>query len=540
MNVLKFMRSSAILKYLLWLVILSFIIWIFAFYGGGRQTSNKGLGQDYVVKVRSKTLPPETLTLAMQFQRERIRSMLGEEYVEQLMKDAPRTISNSLVDALIFEYLSEEYGIGVSETEVADSIMKAFRFTDPASQYDMMLKTRGVSAIEFEALWKTDLTRRKLLSFIASGFVFGDQDLETRFKDANNKFKAKIVAVNARNFAKDAGEISDAEAMAVFEREKATLAIPERRDLKYYLVSAPAMRNTLEVPESEMKEYYEAHKERFGSKPYEQMKTQIKNVVLFSDKKYQEKAKQVFEAASAEFNKAGNEAELAAFASKYNLQISHAEGLDKNRAVPPFVTEPELLDQVFAANANEWSQIYQMPMSTIRFCVTKVTSPHPATFDEVKEDIKKRLKDEKVSAMVRKAASELKMAAKDIKTFEEEAKKRSFQVQDTAELKMDDALPFVGKDKSLCRRIFDGTVAQVSGPFETKDGCILAYLMEKNPADMEKFRKEKTSFAEGEAQKDAQNYLDDYVTRKRLELEAKGQISVNQEILKKYEPQTGS
>lgn len=540
MNVLKFMRSSAILKYLLWLVILSFIIWIFAFYGGGGQTSDKGLGPEYIVKVRNKTLPPQTLTLAMQFQREKIRNVLGQEYVEQLMKDAPKTITNSLVDALIFSYLAEEYGIGVSDAEVADSIMKAFRFTEPAAQYEMMLKTRGVSALEFEALWKTDLTRRKLLSFVAAGFVFGDADLETRFKDANNKFKAKIVAVNARNFAKDAGEVSDSEAVAVFEREKATLSIPEKRDVKYYLISAPAMRNTLEVPESAMREYYEAHKDRFGSKPFEQMKTQIKNVVLFSDKKYQEKAKEAFEAASAEFDKAGTETELTAFAAKYNLQISHADGLDKNRPVPPFITEPELLDKVFSAGTNQWSSIYEMPMSTIRFCVTKVTAPHPATFEEVKEDIKKKLKDEKVSAMVRKAAAELKAMAKDIKTFEDEAKKRSFQVQDTAELKIEDALPFAGKDKALCRKIFDGEVGQVTGPFETKDGCVLAYMMEKKPADLEKFRSEKIHFAESEAQKEAQNYLDDYVTRKKLELEAKGLISVNQEILKRYEPQTGS
>lgn len=540
MNVLKFMRSSAILKYLLWLVILSFIIWIFAFYGGGGQTSDKGLGPDYIVKVGNKTLPPQALTLAMQFQRERIRSMLGEEYVEQFMKDAHKSIAGSLVDALILSYLAEDYGLEVSDAETADSILKAFKFTEPASQYEMMLKTRGVSAQEFESLWKTDLTRRKLSSFIASGFVLGDADLESRYRETNSKFKAKIVSIKSTNFSKEVGPVPESDVLAAFEKQKNALAIPEKRDVKYYLLSSSSVRAGMEIPENELKTYYESNRERFGEKPFEQVKGQVKSVMLFSDKSYEGKIKALLENAKADFGKAGNEKDITAMGEKYKIKLNTIDDLDRERPKPPFAGEEALLALTFDAKPNEWSGVVELAGSSVRFCVTEIKPPHPATFEEVKRDIMDNLRKEKLSEITKKAAFELKALAKDPAGLEKEAKNRQFQVQDSNELAIEDPIPMIGKNRNVALKVFDSSVNDISGPFETKDGFALAALLEKSPADMKKFQAEKVVFAEEQARKEAQNYLDDYVTRKKLELEAKGLISVNQEILKRYEPQTGS
>lgn len=540
MNVLKFMRSSAILKYLLWLVILSFIIWIFAFYGGGRQTSNKSLGQEYVVKVKSRTLPPQALSLALQFQREKIRSMLGEEYVEQFMQNAPSQLASSLVDSLILSYLADEYGLEVGESEVADTIVKAYKFQDPKTQYDMMLKMRGVTAQEFEALWKADLTRRKVMTFVASGFIFGDKEIENRYRDENSKFKTKMVQIRASSFAKDVGEIADADAMAIFEREKGTLAIPERRTVKYVMISAASIRAGMDIPESEIKAYYESHKEKFGERPFDQVKSQVKNVMLFGEKSYETKVKEAFDAASAEFSKAGSEAEIMKVADKFKLQVATVEALEKDKPKVPFTGDPEVLEKVFQAKENQWSDLVEMPVSSIRYCVTSVKAPHPATFDEVKTEIKDRIKGERLSDLARKAAFELKAAAKDAKTLEDEAKKKNFQVQDSNELKVSDAIPMIGKDKKLSRQIFEGSVGQVSDPMETRDGFALSCLLEKTPADMQKFKSEKTSFVEEQAQKEAQTYLEDYLSRMRQELTAKGEIKINQEVIRRYDNGKGS
>jgi peptidyl-prolyl cis-trans isomerase D len=540
MNVLKFMRSSALLKYMLWLVILSFIIWIFAFNRGGNQKSSKGFGQDYIVKVKNKTLPPLTLSLALQFQREKIRSMLGEEYVEQFMKDAPKNITSGLVDSLILSYLAEEYGLQTSESEVADSIVKAYNFQDPKTQYAMMLQSRGVTSQDFEALWQTDLTRRKVLSFVASRFVFGEADIENRYKDANSKFKTKVVVIRSKNFMKDVGEIQDSEAMAVYEKEKATLAIPERRTLKYLMISAPSIRAGIEIPENEIKAYYESHKDRFGDKSFDQVKAQVRNVMLFSDKTYETKIKEIFDGASAEFKNAGTEKEIMAVADKYKIQVSTLNNMEKEKPQPPFMTDQALADNVFKAKTNEWSDITEMPMGSVRFCVTDITAPRPATFNDVKDDIKSTLKSERVAVLAKKAAYELKASFKDAKSLDEDAKKRQFQVQDSNEIKVEDPLPLVGRDKKLARQIFDGAVNQVNGPFETREGYCLSLLLEKNPADMQKFKTEKAGFIEDQAQKEAQTYIDDYLSRKRQELDAKGQIIINKDVLSKYEAQKGS
>jgi peptidyl-prolyl cis-trans isomerase D len=535
MNVLKFMRSSALLKYLLWLVILSFILWIFAFNRGGSQRSSKGFGQDYIVKVKDRTLPPQALALALQFQRDRIRKMLGEEYVEQFMKDAPKSIASGFIDALILSYLADDYGLQVSESEVADSIEKVFKFQDPKTQYPMMLQSRGVTSQDFEALWQSDLTKSKVLSFVSSKFIFSDKEIEDRYREENSKFKTKVVVVKASNFMKEVGEIPESDARAVYDKEKGTLSIPERRTLKYLVISAPSIRASIEIPESEIKEYYDSHKEKFGEKPFDQVKAQVRNVMLFGDKTLEDRVKQVFDSATEEFKKAKDENEIQALASKFKLQISTLTSMEKDKPQPPFSMAGDIVERVFKANKGEWSGVEEMPMASVRYCVTDITEPRPATFDDVKDSIRKDLKNERALALAKKAAYDLKASAKDAKSLEDAAKKSQFMVQDTGEIKVGDPLPGLGRNKDVGKQIFAGSLNEITGPIAAPDGYVLSLLLEKNPADMQKFKSEKPGFVEQQAQKEAQSFIDDYISRVRQELEAKGEIKINKEILAKYE-----
>jgi peptidyl-prolyl cis-trans isomerase D len=539
MNIMKVMRSSKVLYFLLWLVIISFVIWIFAIYGGGGQTSGRGMGSSYIVKVGKRSLAPKTLNLALQFQREMIKNYIGEQYVEQFMKDAHKRAVSNFIDSLILEDVAEELGMEVKDAEIAEAIQKAYKFQDP-NQYNLMLQSRGVTAEDFESMLKLDLTRNKLLNFFSQRYLISDKEAEKMYETENTKIKAKVVHIRNSNFAKDVGEISEADVRAVFDKEKDNLKIPEKRSVKYLMVSAPMIRMSVEIPEEELKNYYEMNKSKFGEKPFEQVKMQAKNMLLFSDEKYKNLVKDTYDKATEEFKKVKDEKDIEEFAKKYKLEIKTTKPMSKDFPEPPFTADPKAKDAVFSAEKGKWSESFEGPMGSLRFCVTEISEPRPATYEDVKDEIRNNIKNERLMEMAKKKAYELKSRFKDPKTFEEEAKKSNYQVQDSQEIKLSDPVPFVGKNEDFARKIFESEVNQIMEPYQTKDGYALVIPLEKKPADMQKFKAEKSKFIDKKTREMAEEYVQELVSQRRQKLEAKGEISINQDILKQYDTQKES
>lgn len=538
MNIMKVMRSSKVLYFLLWLVILSFILWVFAYYGGGGKSFGKNVSNEYIVKVGNKSVTPRTLNLVLQFQREKIRNFLGEQYVDQLMKDAHKMATSNFIDSLILEDVAEELGVGVKDYEIAQKIQEIYKFTDPKTEYPQFLQSRGVSSLEFESLLRMELSRQKLTNLISQRFIMGEKEAEDLYRIENSKFKAKIVSIRGSSFNNEVGKIEDQEVKSLFEKEKETLKLPERRSLKYILVSLPSIRMSMEVGEDELKKYYDSNRNKFGEKQFEQVKNQIKNMILFSDEKYKEKANELFKNAVEELDKAKNENEINAFASKYKIKIENITNMSFDNPQPPFMTEKDAREAVFKAEKGKWSETFktQLAGSAMKFCVTGIEAPRQATFEDVKEELKTRLKNEKLMQIAKAKALELKSTFKDVKSFEDEAKKRNFAVQESGLISLSDNLPFIGKNKEVAEKIYQSEPNTISGPFETKDGYVLAILLEKTPADMKKFTEEKDDFIYEKAQKKASDYINDLIAIKRQELENKKKIKINYDILKQYEP----
>lgn len=540
MNIMKLMRSSKLLYFLLWLVIISFVIWIFAIYGGGGQTSGRRFGKDYIVKVGNRSLAPRTLNLALQYQREMIRNYLGEQYVEQFMKDAHKRAVSNFIDSLILEDIAEKLGMEVKDTEIADTIQKTYKFQDPATQYPLMLQSRGVTADEFESMLKLDLTRNKLLNFFSQRYIISDKEAEKMYENENTKFKVKVVLLRNSYFSKDVGEVNENDVRAIYDKEKDTLQIPEKRSAKYLMVSSPMIRMSIEIPDEELKNYYELNKTKFGEKPFEQVKMQVKNMLLFSDKKYQEKVKELYDKAVEEFQKVKTEKEIEDFAKKYKLEIKTTRLMSYQNPEPPFMADQKSKDALFKAEKGKWSEAFETAMAYLRFCVVDITEPRPATYEDVKDDIRNRIKNERMSEMAKKKAYELKSLFKDTKTLEEEAKKRNYQVQDSQEIKLTDPIPFVGKNEEIAKIIFSTEINQITEPLPTKDGFVLAIPLEKKPADMNKFKTEKSTFIDKKAREMAEEYIQEILSQKRKILEVKGKISINQDILQQYDTQKES
>ncbi len=540
MNLLKFMRETPILKYALWLVILSFILAIFVLWGGAGEAERhrNPFGTDYAVKVGGAALPPGYLRLSYQLYEERMRSLFGDQFRQSYLKGSVKNLAAEMVDTLILEELAAEQGLSVSDQELATAIARTFRFTDPKNDYPVMLSRRGVSAQEFERYFRSQLLVRKFYDVLLDAQYLSDEDLQRLYREQNDRYKATVAFARTSDFRAKLPPLGEPELRAAYERDKSAFTVDEKRTIKYVNASPMDIRAALPVTEAEVKAYYDSHKEQFGGRPFDQVKPQVKQTLLFVDPAVKERADKVFQETSAALKAAKDEAAVAAAAAKAGLKVETTpKPFTEKESAGALGLDPALNKAVFAAEKSKWADPVEFRGGVIRFLVTGVQAAHPASFEEARAALEEKVQGGRAAAAARAAAESLARTAKDAASLEAEAKRASLGTTQTGELSSKDTIPLAGvADPKAGKALAAAAPGTVVGPLGLASGYLVAVIHEHKPADMAKFAKERDQFARQQAQETVTRLVDGAVARRRKALQDQKAIFLNDDLIRQLDP----
>lgn len=540
MNLLKFMRETPVLKYLLWIVIISFVLAIFVLWGGGLDAERRGsvFSADYAVKAGDNSMPQGCLRLSYQLYHDRMQSLFGSQFKESYLKGSVQNLANQMVGTLIMEDIAKDFGLRVSDAELADAIAKTFHFQDPKEDYPAMLGRRGVSADEFERYFRSDLLVGKLYDLLADAQYMSDETLKQLYHEQNDKYKAMVAFAKAADFTSKVPAPTEADLQAAYAQKKSSLTVEEKRSIRYVSVNPMDVRSALPVTDAEIKAYYDIHKEQFGGKPFDAVKAQARQAYLFTSPAVKDRADKAFKDATAAIKDANGDAAISAAAAKFGLKVqSSPKPFAKTEPAGDLGQSDALSKAVFEAAKDKWSDPLDLRGGIVRFCVTEITPAHPATFAEARGGLEKQIKDDRALAAARAAAMAAASAAKDATSLEAEAKKLSLATAQTGELAAKDFIPAAGvADLKAGKALMSAPIGKVVGPLELKGGFLVAVVTEQKPADMAQFAKDHDQFSRQQAQETVTRILDEAVARRRKALEDKKAIDINMGLVRQMDP----
>jgi peptidyl-prolyl cis-trans isomerase D len=270
--------------------------------------------------------------------------------------------------------------------------------------------------------------------------------------------------------------------------------------------------------------------------PYEKVREQVKQALVSSDTGFSTQVKDLFDKAGEELKKAKSDGDFEKFAKTWDIPVMTLnEPFTDKSPLLNLGIDPKLMKAVFSSKKDEWSPALDFRKGLIRFCVTAVNPAHPASFEEAKAQIQNKLMEERAFAQAESVAKTL-AAATGIDDLKKRAQAASLTVTDTGAIKLDDSIPGVGQDKAIAKALMASEVGKVTAPFRTKTGYMVAIVTEHTAVDPEKFAKEKDNFLKQQRSAEASRLIDDYVSNRRQELDAKKLIHVNEELVKSLEP----
>jgi len=276
-----------------------------------------------------------------------------------------------------------------------------------------------------------------------------------------------------------------------------------------------------------------SEKEPEKTKPLEEVKARIKTIL--EDEKARnlaaEKISQLSQSARRE-----NSLDMAA--QKAGLKVKTTGLLKQGEGLKDFDTAGSISQTLFGLKEKEISSsIYTFAGIGIAQ-LEKIEPPRPASFDEVKEDIEKDLRNTRKKDL---ALERIKTARAQVeeKDWEKLASKLGLEYKVVNEHRREQYLSVLGENPEVDRLAFSLPLNQTSEPVEFSSGYALVRVLERKEASGEEFEKnretEKNTLLETKRNKFLQAYLSRLREEKDVRINTNLFLQINADVLSRFE-----
>jgi peptidyl-prolyl cis-trans isomerase D len=421
---LKLIRSHALVKTFLWIIIIAFVATIFYSWGAGGKVGgvNKTIASVNGMEIQVSEFNRAYGNI-VNYYRDQFSDQFSDEMAAKL------NLKENALEALIQNRLmlaeAERMNLLVSDQELASRISKRPEFQKDSQfsngLYLNYLKFYRITPREFEEGQREDLLREKLQDVIKASTQITESEIQEAHIKENEKIKFKYIGFS-RDFFKPTGLPSDPDLQKYFEAHKSEFEVPEQIQVQYVKLTPVMVIDKIEVYEEDINDYYDTNQAKFFIKK----QYQASHILIRSDAQLPfgedlsgETKEKLLDEANAGARAKAEEilkqirdgADFKEMAKKYSADPgSGANGgslgqFSKGMMVPEFEAALDLL------SPGELGGPVQTAFGFHIIRLDQVNEERMKPIAEVKESITKTLKEIKARQRIRRIAKKIRKAA---------------------------------------------------------------------------------------------------------------------------------
>ena len=399
---LSLMRKSAgswIIKFILGAVILAFIPFGYGIYQDRRDVKIATVNGD---PVRFEEFNRQYNNLVEQVRRN-FGGSLNEETIKGLR--LKEQALNQLIDQKLMLAEAANLGISVSDQELAESIanIEAFQTAgvfDP-KRYEYILSRLRLTQDAFEADQKRAMLVDKLNKFVTANVKVSDAETLDWYKWNNASVDLRFVKFPASDY-QDINPTED-EIKSFFEAHKENYKTDVELTARYVLIDPKTYTDRVSLAEEELRTYYDNNPDEF----YTPKTVEARHILIKVDPQAEEKSVEEARQKALEVHKLAKEGrDFAELAKKYSEGPTAPNGgylgtFRKDAMVKPFA------DKAFDMKAGDISEPVQTRFGWHIIKVDKVNDATTISFEAARDDIRRKLTDERAKALAYETAESI-------------------------------------------------------------------------------------------------------------------------------------
>jgi peptidyl-prolyl cis-trans isomerase D len=410
-----------------------------------------------------------------------------------------------LIQQAELQYESERMGLKVSDQEFRDELQfgpykQAFFPAGKwigAEKYKQLLTQGGTTVENFERDVRLDLLQRKLVNVIGARATATDSEVEEAYKDQNTKVKFQYAVLKLEDVAK-AIKPTDTELKAFYSANQAryTNAIPEKRQIKYFLLNEKSFADKVTVDPAEVQRAYSANQDAYRI----QGRAKVRHILIEMPKagpdgKVDQKAVDEARAKAQDVLKQLKATgDWAGLAKKYSADPGSKDKGGELNWIEKGQTVPEFEKTAFSQSKGQISDPVQTTFGFHIIQTEDKEDAHLKPLAEVKAGIEEAIKQEKIKGQMAQASTDAESIAQK-QGLEKAASKYGTQVINSNLITRNDALPGIGPLPQLMDSIF--ATAEKAGPqvTQTPQSTVVFEVTKVEPARTPSFEEIKDRVA---------------------------------------------
>jgi peptidyl-prolyl cis-trans isomerase D len=390
--------------------------------------------------------------------------MRQQNYPPALMPYLAQRAVQDLIQQAEIAYEGERMGLRVSDKELRDELQNG-PYKDTlfpggkwigADQYKGLLSQYNLTVDKFEHDVKLGLLRRKLFSVVAANATVPESELEQAYKDKNTKVKIQYAILQLDDVMKTV-KPTDTELKAYFDANQARYqnAIPEKRQLRYFVVNDQEMAGKITVDDAELQRYHSSHQDLYRV----QDRVKVRHILIETprpgpDGKPDQKGLDEARAKAQDVLKqvkAGGD--FAALAKKYSQDPGSKDKGGELGWIVKGQTVAEFEKTAFAQSKGQISDLVQTSFGFHIIQTEDKEEAHVRPLSEVKPAVEAAIKQEKLSALQDKFSKEAAELAQK-QGLDKAAAKYGAPVVQSNMVARTDALPGIGSQPNFMDAVF--------------------------------------------------------------------------------------
>jgi peptidyl-prolyl cis-trans isomerase D len=415
-------------------------------------------------------------------------NQIPDFYLPILRQQAVR----QLIQQAELQYESERMGLRVSDQEFRDELQygpyKQAFFPGGkwigAEKYKEMLTQGGTTVENFERDVRLDLMQRKLVNVIGAGATATESEVEQAFKDQNTKVKFEYAILKLDDVSKTV-KPTETELKAFYDANKPryTNSIPEKRQIKYFVLSDKTFVDKVTIDPAEIQRAYSANQSAYRIPE----RVKIRHILIETpkpgadgkvDQKGVDEARARAQDVLKQIKATGDWAGLA---KKYSGDPGSKDKGGELGWLNKGQTVAEFEKTAFSQNKGQISDPVQTSFGFHIIQTEDKEDAHLKPLAEVKPEIEEAIKQEKIKGLMTQASTDAEAIAQK-QGLDKAASKYGAQVVSSNPITHSDALPGIGPQPQLMDAIFSAN--EKSGPQanQTPESTVVFEVTKIEPA----------------------------------------------------------
>lgn len=261
---LHFIRERAqgwLAWFIVGLISIPFALWgINSYIGGPSEVA--------VATINDESITQAEFQQAMQQYRERMRSMLGEEFDPELFDgiEIKRSVLNGLIEQKLLLSSSHSLGQTISDTALSEIIQSTPAFQRDGrfdnEHYGLVLARVGLSPARYEAQLRNDMLNQELINNIQQTSVVTTANLDSVVMLEKQTRDIAYGVISAQEQSAKV-TVADDDVKSYFDEHQDNYLAPERVVVDYIELSIDQLKNDVVIDDETLKQFYADNQDQF-------------------------------------------------------------------------------------------------------------------------------------------------------------------------------------------------------------------------------------------------------------------------------------